>query len=140
MLLEHLHAAGVPVPRPRLFDDTGRFVDQQVAVLDHVDGAPNTSADDPVAVGREYARVLAVIHATEVDAGGTGVRPPPTQADVVADLLRSRMTGPSTPPSTKPASGPGSTTSGHRRRTDRTAPRRLLPRERDLASRPDRRR
>ncbi len=86
-LLVALHALGVAVARPRWFDESNRIVDRELAVLDWIDGEPNVSTDDPVTVGREYARVLTEIHALEID----GTQPPfsdlPTHRSVAERFL-----------------------------------------------------
>jgi aminoglycoside phosphotransferase (APT) family kinase protein len=90
-LLRHLHAQGIPVARPRTFDDSGRILADPYVVLDFVDGATRFAADDPVATAEEMADVLAAIHA--VDTSHPSLPDLPLQVDrmqgwVITDLTR----------------------------------------------------
>ena len=60
-LLNLLHAAGLPVARPRQLDERGEFFSTPCLVLDYIDGQP-PGATDPAAVTEQLARVLAHIH------------------------------------------------------------------------------
>lgn len=61
-LLRHLAAHGIPVARPRLFDDSGRILSQAFVVLDFVRGTTRFTTDDPVGMAIQMADVLAAIH------------------------------------------------------------------------------
>lgn len=66
-LLQHLESAGIPVARPRHVDDSGELLAQAYVVLDFVPGTTPFVVDDPVAVARRMATVMARYHATDVD-------------------------------------------------------------------------
>ena len=61
-LLRHLDAHGIPVARPRAFDDSGRILPQAYVVLDFVPGTTRFTTDDPVGMAVQMADVLAAIH------------------------------------------------------------------------------
>jgi aminoglycoside phosphotransferase (APT) family kinase protein len=90
-LLRHLHAHGIPVARPRAFDDSGRILPQAYLVLDFVDGATRFTTDDPIGVAVHMADVLAAIH--DVDVSHASLPVLPLQLDrmqdwVITDLER----------------------------------------------------
>jgi aminoglycoside phosphotransferase (APT) family kinase protein len=90
-LLRHLHAHGIPVARPRAFDDSGRILRQAYIVLDFVHGSTRFTTDDPTAMAVHMADVLATIH--ELDATDPALRALPLQVDrmqgwVITDLER----------------------------------------------------
>jgi aminoglycoside phosphotransferase (APT) family kinase protein len=82
-LLQHLDACGVPVARPRAFDDSARILDQAYVVLDFVEGATRFTTDDPVGMAVQMADVLAAIH--DVDA--TSVPALPLHLDRMQDWV-----------------------------------------------------
>jgi len=63
-LLHGLHARGLPVPQPRLLDESRVLVEKPYLVLDYLDGAPSFSPAEPVAFVERFARQLAAIHST----------------------------------------------------------------------------
>ena len=90
-LLRHLDAHGIPVARPRAFDDSGRILPQAYVVLDFVAGTTRFTTDDPVGMAVEMADVLADIH--DVDATSASLPALPLHADrmqgwVITDLDR----------------------------------------------------
>lgn len=93
-LLEHLHARGVPVARPRAFDDSGQIIPQAYIVLDFVHGTTPFRADDPRATAVQMAEVLAAIH--DLDAADPVLSRLPSQVDrmqdwVIEDLTRREL-------------------------------------------------
>jgi aminoglycoside phosphotransferase (APT) family kinase protein len=90
-LLRHLDAHGIPVARPRAFDDSGRIVAQSYIVLDFVPGTTRFTAEDPVSMAVEMADVLAAIHTLDPDAPTLATLPLQVdrmQAWVIDDLSR----------------------------------------------------
>lgn len=90
-LLRHLAAHGVPVPRPRLFDDSRSILPQAYVVLDFVDGATRFTTDDATGMAVHMADVLAAIH--DLDATQAPISALPLQIDrmqgwVITDLER----------------------------------------------------
>jgi aminoglycoside phosphotransferase (APT) family kinase protein len=90
-LLHHLTAQGIPVARPRMFDDSGRILSQAYVVLDFVRGTTRFTTDDPVGMAVQMADVLASIH--DLDATSTSLPELPLHADrmyewVITDLVR----------------------------------------------------
>jgi aminoglycoside phosphotransferase (APT) family kinase protein len=65
-LLEYLESHGLPVARPRAFDDSAHILPQAYVVLDFVEGATRFTTHDPVGMAVQMADVLAAIH--DVDA------------------------------------------------------------------------
>lgn len=61
-LLRHLHAHGIPVPRPRMFDDSCTILPQAFVVLDFVHGATCFATEDPTRMAVRMADVMAAIH------------------------------------------------------------------------------
>lgn len=66
-LLVHLAAHGVPVARPRTFDDSGRIVPQSYVVYDHVPGSTPFTVDDPISLAVQMADVMALVHDLDVN-------------------------------------------------------------------------
>ncbi len=66
-LLLYLESQGIPVARPRHFDDSGRLVPQAYLVLDFVPGTTPFVVDDPLAVARRMAEVMARYHGVDTD-------------------------------------------------------------------------
>ena len=90
-LLRHLERCGIPVARPRAFDDSGRILPQAYVVLDFVQGTTRFTADDPDAMAIHMADVLAAIHA--IDTTRAALPALPLQSDrmqgwVITDLER----------------------------------------------------
>jgi aminoglycoside phosphotransferase (APT) family kinase protein len=90
-LLRHLHAHGVPVARPRAFDDSGRILRQAYVVLDFVPGTTRFTTDDPIWMAVHMADVLAAIH--DLDVTHAALPALPLQLDrmqgwVITDLER----------------------------------------------------
>jgi aminoglycoside phosphotransferase (APT) family kinase protein len=90
-LLRHLDACGIPVARPRAFDDSGRILPQAYVVLDFVDGATRFDTDEPLAMARRMADVLAALH--DLDPAASGLPLLPRHVDrmqgwVITDLTR----------------------------------------------------
>ncbi len=90
-LLRHLDAHGIPVARPRWFDNSRRILPQDFVVLDFVEGATRFTADDPLALAVRMADVLAAIH--DLDATHPLLLALPRQIDrmqgwVITDLDR----------------------------------------------------
>jgi aminoglycoside phosphotransferase (APT) family kinase protein len=90
-LLRHLDAHGIPVARPRAFDDSGRILPQAYVVLDFVPGATRFTTDDPVGTAVKMADVLAAIH--DLDAASASMPILPLHTDrmqgwVITDLTR----------------------------------------------------
>lgn len=90
-LLGYLDARGLPVARPRAFDDSARILPQAYVVLDYVEGATRFTTDDPVGMAVQMADVLAAIH--DVDATSASLPTLPLQLDrmqewVITDLDR----------------------------------------------------
>jgi aminoglycoside phosphotransferase (APT) family kinase protein len=84
-LLVDLAALGLPVPRPRYYDDSGTIFDDPYCVLDYVDGAPRVVTDDPVGTGRLFATQLATVH--EVDGSSRSCSSLPARTDAVTRVL-----------------------------------------------------
>jgi aminoglycoside phosphotransferase (APT) family kinase protein len=84
-LLVHLSALGLPVPTPRLLDDSRALLPDPFAVYDFVDGAIVASTPDPVGVARTLAHHLVAIH--DVDGSADAFRSLPDRADRVAERL-----------------------------------------------------
>jgi aminoglycoside phosphotransferase (APT) family kinase protein len=61
-LLVALHVSGLPVPMPRLLDDSGTILPVTYSVLGFVDGTTRFTTDDAERTGRTYATQLAAIH------------------------------------------------------------------------------
>jgi aminoglycoside phosphotransferase (APT) family kinase protein len=90
-LLRHLDAHGIPVARPRAFDDSGRILPQAYIVLDFVPGTTRFTTDDPVGMAVQMADVLAAIHDLDATSGSLPVLPLQTdrmQGWVITDLDR----------------------------------------------------
>jgi aminoglycoside phosphotransferase (APT) family kinase protein len=90
-LLRYLDAHGIPVARPRAFDDSGRILPQAYVVLDFVHGTTRFTADDPVGMAVQMADVLAAIHDLDTASGCLPVLPLHTdrmQGWVITDLAR----------------------------------------------------
>lgn len=90
-LLGHLAAHGIPVARPRGFDDSGRILPQAFVVLDFVRGTTRFATDDPVGMAIQMADVLASIH--DLDTTSASLPALPLHADrmqgwVITDLIR----------------------------------------------------
>ena len=90
-MLRHLDAHGIPVARPRAFDDSGRILPQAYVVLDFVPGTTRFTTDDPVGMAVHMADVLAAIH--DLDATSASLPVLPLHADrmqgwVITDLER----------------------------------------------------
>ena len=90
-LLRHLDAHGIPVARPRAFDDSGRILPQAYVVLDFVQGATRFTSEDPVGMAVQMADVLAAVH--DLDATGASLPVLPLHTDrmqgwVITDLAR----------------------------------------------------
>jgi aminoglycoside phosphotransferase (APT) family kinase protein len=90
-LLRHLDAHGIPVARPRAFDDSGRILPQAYVVLDFVQGTTRFTTDDPVGTALEMADVLAAVH--DLDATSASLPSLPLHTDrmqgwVITDLAR----------------------------------------------------
>lgn len=66
-LIEQLSETGIPVPRPRLFDDSGTVLKHPFALYDYIEGEPVLHSDDPAAVGRSAAQMLSEIHSLPID-------------------------------------------------------------------------
>ena len=90
-LLGHLAAHGIPVARPRLFDDSGRVLSQAFVVLDYVEGTTRFTTDDPVGMATQMADVLAAIHALDATSASLPILPlhvDRMQGWVITDLSR----------------------------------------------------
>lgn len=90
-LLRQLDAGGIPVARPRAFDDSGRILPQAYMVLDYVPGATRFTTVDPLGMAAHMADVLASIH--DVDVTPRALADLPLQLDrmqgwVITDLER----------------------------------------------------
>ena len=90
-LLRCLDAHGIPVARPRKFDDSCRIIPQAFIVLDFVQGQTCFMTDDSVGVAVQMADVLAAIH--DLDATGGSLPVLPFHIDrmegwVITDLTR----------------------------------------------------
>jgi aminoglycoside phosphotransferase (APT) family kinase protein len=90
-LLGHLASRGIPVARPRLFDDSGRILPQAFVVLDYVEGRTRFTTDDPVGMAVRMADVLAAIHDLDATSGPLPILPlhvDRMQGWVMTDLTR----------------------------------------------------
>jgi len=90
-LLGHLDAHGIPVARPRAFDDSGRIIPQSYVVLDFVAGSTRFTTDDPFGMAVQMADVLAAIHDLDITSASLPVLPLQTermQGWVITDLER----------------------------------------------------
>lgn len=90
-LLRFLDAHGIPVARPRAFDDSGRVLPQSYLVLDFVPGATRFTADDPLGMVVQMADLLADIHGLDVTDGSLAALPrhlDRMQGWVITDLTR----------------------------------------------------
>ena len=90
-LLRHLDAWGIPVARPRLFDDSERILPQAYVVLDFVPGTTRFSTHDPTAMADRMAEVLAAIHQLDATSTSLPVLPLHTermQGWLITDLTR----------------------------------------------------
>ncbi len=90
-LLRHLDAQGIPVARPRAFDDSGRILPQAFVVLDFVHGTTRFTTDDPIRISVQMADVLAAIH--DLDPASASLPVLPLHMDrmqgwVITDLTR----------------------------------------------------
>lgn len=90
-LLRHLDAHGIPVARPRSFDNSRHILAQDYVVLDFVDGTTRFTTDDPIAMAVHMADILADIH--DLDATHASLPALPLQVDriqgwVITDLAR----------------------------------------------------
>ena len=74
-LLERLHAAGLAVPRPILFDPADGADAHAVVVLEWIDGTPRFDPFDAAALA-EYAHMLARVHRSSIDTRGIELPPP----------------------------------------------------------------
>ncbi|HXQ59772.1 MAG TPA: phosphotransferase [Acidimicrobiales bacterium] len=108
-LLVSLADRGLPVPVPRLYDDSATILDQPYAVLDYADGSPRVESADPAGTGRAFAAQLAAIH--DVDGSVSAVLPrrtdqfgrwlahrPDRLDDAVAEGFLRDILGPRWPP------------------------------------------
>lgn len=84
-LLVELHGAGLPVPKPRLLDDSGTILPVTYSVLGFVEGTTRFTTDDLGRTGRTYAVQLAAIHA--IDPAVTTGLDLPKQSDAIDRLL-----------------------------------------------------
>lgn len=82
-LLRHLDVHGLPVARPRAFDDSAHILPQAYVVLDFVDGATRFATNDPVGMAVQMADVLAAIH----DLDATSVPALPLHLDRMQDWV-----------------------------------------------------
>ena len=90
-LLRHLDAHGIPVARPRAFDDSGRILPQAYVVLDFVQGTTRFTTDDPAGMAIQMADVLAAVHDLDATSASLPVLPLHTdrmQGWVITDLAR----------------------------------------------------
>lgn len=61
-LLGHLHAAGMPVQRPRHVDRDGPFAASPAVVLEYMEGCTVADPDHPIGMAEAMADTLAAIH------------------------------------------------------------------------------
>jgi len=90
-VLRFLETRGIPVARPRAFDDSGRILAQDYVVLDFVQGTTGFTSGDPVRMAVRMADVMAAIH--DLDAGDASLPVLPLHLDrmqgwVITDLTR----------------------------------------------------
>lgn len=84
-LLVALRTFGLPVPPPRLFDDSGTILDLPYCVLDYVEGSHRVESSDPAATGRLFATQLAAIH--RVDGARPELSALPARTEKVGRLV-----------------------------------------------------
>ena len=90
-LIRHLHTCGIPVARPRAFDDSGRILPQSYVVLDFVQGTTRFTTDDPAGRAIQMADVLAAVHDLDATSASLPLLPLHTdrmQGWVITDLAR----------------------------------------------------
>jgi aminoglycoside phosphotransferase (APT) family kinase protein len=84
-LLVALRTFGLPVPSPRLFDDSGTIFDHPYCVLEYVEGSHRVESSDPAATGRLFATQLAAIH--RVDGARPELSALPARTEKVGRVL-----------------------------------------------------
>lgn len=84
-LLGYLGACGLPVARPRAFDDSAHILPQAYMVLDFVEGSTRFTTDDPAGMAIRLADVLAAIHG--VDTTSAALPALPLQVDRMQDWV-----------------------------------------------------
>jgi aminoglycoside phosphotransferase (APT) family kinase protein len=84
-VMARLHAAGLPVPKPFLADESGTIMAGPWLLAEHADGSPLTSPPAPAGFTRKLAAVLARVHHTAIARDDvTGL---PEMRDVAASRL-----------------------------------------------------
>ncbi|HEX2906580.1 MAG TPA: phosphotransferase family protein [Phototrophicaceae bacterium] len=66
-LLQALRCAGLPVPTPYAFDESGTILPTPYVLVEFIDGAPEFAPADPIACARQLAEQLAQIHNLDLD-------------------------------------------------------------------------
>jgi aminoglycoside phosphotransferase (APT) family kinase protein len=74
-LLRHLDVHGLPVARPRAFDDSAQILPQAYVVLDFVEGTTRFTTDDQVGMAIQMADVLAAIHDVDTTSASLPILP-----------------------------------------------------------------
>ncbi|HYO94684.1 MAG TPA: phosphotransferase family protein [Polyangiaceae bacterium] len=95
-LLATLHRAGLPVPRPRLLDDSALLLPSPFFVMDMVDGSTDIAAASLDSALHQMARFLARLHAIDVDV--LRLPPLPSREDPVQGALEYLPCGPELAP------------------------------------------
>jgi aminoglycoside phosphotransferase (APT) family kinase protein len=85
-LLQRLHAAGLPVPRPYHLEPSGDIVSVPALVLAYIDGAPEFAPPDLSDYIRQFTTTLVAVHQVE----GAKWSFLPDRADEIAARLRDR--------------------------------------------------
>lgn len=65
-LLQALHSAGLPVPRPHYVDQSCELFATPCIVVEYIEGAADLSPADPMAFATQFATQLARIHSLDV--------------------------------------------------------------------------
>jgi aminoglycoside phosphotransferase (APT) family kinase protein len=111
-LLGTLRAAGLPVPEPRLADESGTILADPFVVMDFIDGAPVTGPPEPVGFTAQLAAALAKLHNAglartklpflpdvhQVAGRRLGTRPQSPDDSVSETAIRAALTGSWPPP------------------------------------------
>jgi aminoglycoside phosphotransferase (APT) family kinase protein len=111
-LLGTLRASGLPVPEPRLAEESGTILAGPFVVMDFVDGAPVTRPPEPAGFTAQLAVALANLHnagfartevpflpdALQVAGRRLGTRPQAPDDSVSETAIRAALTGSWPPP------------------------------------------
>jgi aminoglycoside phosphotransferase (APT) family kinase protein len=74
-LLESLHRAGLPVPKPYLADESGMILPGPCLLVEFADGTPVIAAPAPAGFTRQLAAILAGVHRSGITPAEIGFLP-----------------------------------------------------------------